>query len=499
MGGLKRSRSFHKTAAAGALLLAIQAIPSMSQQVLTIGKAVEIAMSTSPTMQHSKLNLERSRETLNAQQAALKSRFSLSLNPFSYNRDRTFSDMFSVWNTSWTKSSQGTFTISQPLKWTDGTFQIINQLNWQNSFSEYSDDNTRSFSNSLYLNLQQPIFTYNRTKLSLRELELDLENTSLEYSLQKLSLERQVTQYFYSVYQSRATLDISRDEMKNQELSYEIIKNKVDAGLSAREELYQAELNLASSKADMQNNEVELENALDTFKQLIGLPITDTVTIDADITYKPVEVSMERALDHALKFRMELRQRNIDIETARNDVLVASAQNEFKGSVNLSYGLVGTDQTLGDIYQSPTRKQVVGISFDIPLWDWGEKKSRVNASKLSMKSSELSLEEEKTDMIIAIRKAYRNLNNLVNQIEIAEQSVRNAQLTYDINLERYRNGDLTSMDLNLYQNQLSQKKTSLTDAQINYKLGILSMKILTLWDFENNQPVMMENLEPIRK
>jgi outer membrane protein len=92
-------------------------------------------------------------------------------------------------------------------------------------------------------------------------------------------------------------------------------------------------------------------------------------------------------------------------------------------------------------------------------------------------------------MVIAIRQAYRNLSNLVNQIEIASKNVTNAQLTYDINLERYKNGDLTSMDLSLYQSQLSQKKTAYTQSQIDYKLGLLTLKIITLWDFEKNQPV----------
>lgn len=494
MSASKEQWTSVRVVAAGALFLALQAAPSPAQQVLTVQKAIEIAMEGSPTMQHSRINLERSEESMKAQEAALKSSFSLRLTPFSLNQDRSFQSLRSDWYDTRTKTSSGTFTITQPIRQTDGTLSITNQFNWQDSFNEasFSNPNNRSFNNSLSLNFSQPIFTYNRTKLSLRALELDVENYSIQYELQKLSLERQVTQNFYSVYQSKTSLDIAREELKNQQASYDIIKGKVDAGLSAKEELYQAELNLASSKASVDNAEVSLENALDTFKQLIGLPITDVIAIDADISYKPVEVVMERAVDHALKSRMELRQKNIDIETARNNVLTASALNEFKGTVNLSLGLTGSDETLGDIYQKATNKQTVGISFDIPLWDWGEKKARVNSAQLGVKNSQLSLEEQRTSIVLAIREATRNLNNLVTQIDIAEQNVRNAQLTYEINLERYKNGDLTSMDLNLYQSQLSQKKTSLTNAQINYKLGLLNMKILTLWDFENNKAVIQE-------
>ena len=80
-------------------------------------------------------------------------------------------------------------------------------------------------------------------------------------------------------------------------------------------------------------------------------------------------------------------------------------------------------------------------------------------------------------------------------MELPSKVVKNAQLTYEINLERYENGDLTSMDLSLYQNQLSEVKISLVQALINYKLALLAMKIESLWDFEKNEPVLIKVYE----
>jgi outer membrane protein len=68
--------------------------------------------------------------------------------------------------------------------------------------------------------------------------------------------------------------------------------------------------------------------------------------------------------------------------------------------------------------------------------------------------------------------------------------VVNAQLTYDLSLERYKNGDLTGMDLNIQQNQLSQNKLNYTNSLITYKLELLNLKIQTLYDFEKKQPVI---------
>jgi outer membrane protein TolC len=152
-------------------------------------------------------------------------------------------------------------------------------------------------------------------------------------------------------------------------------------------------------------------------------------------------------------------------------------------------GLFGDNKNFKDIYANTTDNERVSLTLDIPLWDWGERKSRIKASEAIIETSKISLEEEQNDIIINIRKVYRNLLNLQNQIGIARQNVTNAQLTYDLNLERYKNGDLTGMDLNLFQNQLSEKQLAYTNALISYKLELLNLKIQTLYDFEKKAPV----------
>jgi len=303
-----------------------------------------------------------------------------------------------------------------------------------------------------------------------------------------------VTSNFYNVYQKKSNLNVAIDEYHNREQSYNIIKNKVDAGLEAKEELYQAELDLISSKSDVENAQTELENALDSFKKLIGLSIFDDITVTADITHSPVEINLKKALDTALKYRMELRQREIEIENARYDLIRASATNEFRGDINFSYGIIGTNEEWRKVFDNSEKSQGVSIELNIPFIDWGYRKSTIQASKVYVKDRELSFEDQKNDIIIEIRKAYRNLKNLVNQIEIAKQNVKNAQLTYDINLERYKNGDITSMDLNLFQNQLSEAKMKKVNALISYKLELLNMKVLSLYDFEKDRPVVIEKI-----
>ena len=463
---------------------------SFAQQILTLDDALRIAMENSPDIKRSMLNLERSRQSLKAQQAALKSRFNLSITPFDFTRIRQFNSFFNTWNTNDSKSSSGNLSVTQPIKWTDGTLSLINRFEWQDSYSEFRDERNKTYNNNLYVSYNQPLFTYNKTRLDLRELELDFENTYLSYALQKLGLEYQVSLNFYNVYKNKMSYQIAVEEFHNQEQSEQIIKNKVDAGLSAKEELYQAELNLATSKSTVQNAKVTLENSLDEFKRLTGISLMEDIDVIADVSHQPVKVDLQKALDTGLDKRMELQQRNIDIENSLANITRTKAYNEFRGDLTLTYGIIGTNEQYEQIYDDATKNQRVSLSFEVPLFDWGERKARIKAAEAQLNNQYLTQENQKNNIIIGIRQAIRDLQNLEIQIEIARQNVTNAELTYEIKLEQYKNGDLTSMDLNLYQIQLSDRKTGLVNALINYKLALLNLKIESMWDFVKNDPVI---------
>lgn len=461
-----------------------------SQTTLTLEEALRIAQEKSLDISTSKLNLERSRKNLEAQNAALKSNFSLRLNPLEFSRQRQFNETFAQWNTFEDTRTFGSFNVSQPIRMTDATVTLINQLSWQNSSNSFQESSLKTYSNNVRIELNQPLFTYNRTKLQLKELELDLENTQISYNIQSLELERNVTQSFYQVYQQQAGLQIAKEEYANQELGFEITKNKVDADLLPKEELYQAELNLATSRSSMNNQGVALENAKDAFKQAIGISLYENIEVSYDDTFKPVLVNMKFAINHGLEKRREIRQRKISIEQSQFNLIRTNSLNEFRGDLSLSMGIFGDDPTFRNVYNSPTQSPRVSVSVIIPLWDWGEKKARLDADRATVQTQEIALDQERNNITRTIRETFRRVLNLETQVEIAAQNVKNAELTYEINLERYRNGDLTSLDLNQYQQQLSTKKSDLSNARTDYKLELLNLKIQTLWDFEKNESLI---------
>ncbi len=470
-----------------------------AQISMTLYDALNYSVENSPELQRALMNLKRYKFSLNAQRASLKSKFSLTLNPITYNRNRYFENRLSEWYTNESFSTSGTFSISQPIIWTGATVSLNNRFGWQNNKSNITggvDNDNSAYSNDLYLSISQPLFRYNQIKLDLKNIELDYENALINYALQRLNLENSITNQFYNVYTAQNSLEISKAELKDAEANYNIIKNKVDADLSTKDELYQAELNLATARSTVDNRAVTLENAKDDFKKMLGINLDTNIEIIAQVSAEPVAVDLGKAIANALNSRLELKQREISRTELDLQMKQIKETNSFNGELSLSIGITGDNERLGDIYKTPTNNPRVALSFNVPIFDWGERKARIKAQEIAIEMHNLETDEEKKAIEIAIRKSYRNLNNLLTQISIAEKSVKNAQLTYDLNAERYRNGELTGMEMNQFQTQLSNKKMSYVSTIIEYKKELLNMKILTLYDFENNKAIIPLSLVP---
>ncbi|MFW6100779.1 MAG: TolC family protein [Bacteroidota bacterium] len=477
-------------------ILSLFSVSVSSQGLLRLEEALEIANENSPEVRKSRLAMQRSKNYLDAQQASLKTNFNLAVDPFNYSREQRFYEVNSRWQTTETYSSMANFNISQPIVATDGELSLNNRLAWQHSTTEIASELNEdiAFSNNLFLQYSQPLFSYNETRQNLEELELDYESSDIQYRLQKLNTEVQVTRNYYNLYASQMALQISREELENQKKNYEVVQNKVDADLLALEELYQAEVNLASARSQVYTREVQLQNAKDNFKQMIGMDLDENFRVELSIELDSVDINMDKAIQNALNSRLEIRNREIELQNAKFRLIETSDQNKFKGNVSVSVGIQGVDKQLANMYDVPTTSPSVSLSFNVPIWDWGAREARIKAARLNVESTEIDLNQESKSINLGIRQTIRNLRNYRNQIEIARKNEKNAQLTYDINLERYNNGDLTGMDLQLYQNQLSQARMDLTTALIDYKMELLNLKMQSLYDFMENEPLLPKDV-----
>jgi len=458
-----------------------------------------IALQNSYRIRNANLNLSSNRNTLKGWELSKKSSvdFNYDLPAFSrtYQEEYIPSKNVSEYVDRQINKVAANLYIRQPIVATNTQINIVNNLYRQDQITRFPglpDTKKKDFLNSIGVQIVQPIFTYNEKKYEEKNIQYATEKIENSYPFQVQGIIHEVTNAFYNLYKNARQVDIAEDEVKQQERSYTIAKNKFNAGIIAEVDALQQEVDLATARNNLRMRRGTLKRAQDDFKLLIGLDSDEEIGVIAKIEYKPVQVDLNKAISEALKRRYELRNAQLDIELQEMQVRMTQGRREFKASINANIGYTGNDARLQGAFEDFIQSQRVTVNFEVPIWDWGSNEARVNSAKDQLEMKKLELEQRRKEIMNEVKNAVNQVNESKDRLEILRRQEEIAQKTYDISLERFNNGDITSSDLALQQQRLTNAKTQVLDAQISYLMSLSDLKRKTFWDFENNKPVEVD-------
>jgi outer membrane protein TolC len=396
--------------------------------------------------------------------------------------------------------------VNQPVAVTDGVFSLVGSLQRFQQFGTFEEisfsletglDTLRrkdpsDYSPQLRLQFRQPLFTINKLKTGYRKADLNLENTLQTYSRSQLDIIYNVTSNFYNLFRAQRQVEIDRAQVQQSENAHRLAKLKQQAGLFPELEVLRLEVEVANARNTLTNSEANLQRIEDNFKLQIGLPIEDSVQASTELAYQPISVAPEKALSEALKRRTELRSDEISVQLSEISVREADAASEVRGELFLSYGIFNRREKFQDAFQDFSNDRRATFELTMPLWDWGKNGAEVQAAQASLESNRLT-QKNRVDLIKQeIRDVVRSLQSSQQRLEISRRSEELAEKSYKISLLKFENGDLSSQDLALEQNRLTQARTNSLNAIIDYKQALADLRRKTLWDFERDEPVKIE-------
>ncbi|MBI4552106.1 MAG: TolC family protein [Candidatus Latescibacteria bacterium] len=476
--------------------------PAYAQAIvkLTLEQSLDIALTQSFDVKRLEQSLMGSRMNLKAAEAGFKSNGELqltSLPNFEQNERRTpLPGGTFAFDRQQFMDVQTDVFANQPIGATNGLFSLIGSLQRFQQFDVRTgpggSSNPSQYGTQVRLQFRQPLFTYNRLKTGLRKAELNLESTLQTYTRNQLDLVFNVTSRFYDFYRAQQQLLLDQQEVARAEESYRVARLKQEAGLLAEVDVLRLEVDLANARNTAANSEASLRQNEDAFKVLIGVPLETSVEVTTGLTYRPVTVSVEAAIGHALQRRTELRTDDITIQLGEINVTEIDAQREITGELFLSYGLFNRRDRFQDIVSDFNNDRRVQLSVSVPLWDWSQNTYSVQAARANLENDRLTRQHRVNTIKQEIRAAVRNFSSAQQRVEITRRSQELAEKSYRISFLKFQNGELNTQDLTLEQNRLAQARRNSLDAIIDYQQALADLRRKTLWDFERNQPVRLE-------
>ena len=378
-------------------------------------------------------------------------------------------------------------SIRQNIIGTGGTFSLNSGLNRNDNFI---NNDVQYTSNIIYLNYTQPIFQHNPFKWEKRIEPVKYNKAKRKYLEDMENVSITAVNYFFNLLLTQIDRQIAFKNLHNYDTLYKIAIGRYNLGKIAESELLQLELNYLKAQAAVDNTELDLENNL--FKLKSFLRIKDDVKIELIPPKKTYHFNIEsaKAIDEAksnTSTALDFEERRLEAESALNEAVM---KNRFDADLNASFGLNQNASTLPDAYTNPQNSQIVGLSFIIPILDWGLGKSDVKMAESNQELVMTSIEQERIDFEQNIFLTVMQFNMQKNKLYIAAKSDTVAQKRYDVTQKRYLIGKVNDiLDLNNAQIDNDNSKKDYYRSLRNYWQNYFELRKFTLYDFQNNMKI----------
>src|SRR5690554_822175 len=143
--------------------------------------------------------------------------------------------------------------------------------------------------------------------------------------------------------------------------------------------------------------------------------------------------------------------------------------------LNTGYGFTHYDYNTGNLDRQRNWGPTVGITLGYTLFDGFNRSREQKNQQIRITNRELEVQRDKLAIESDFANMWMSYQNNIELTKLEVESLENAEINYEIAMERYRIGDLSGLELREAQNSLLEAEQRLLTAQYNTKLYEISL------------------------
>jgi outer membrane protein len=297
----------------------------------------------------------------------------------------------------------------------------------------------------------------------------------------------QVQERYWDMVFRLQDLDAKRESQKLAEDFLAENKIRVELGTLAPIELVQAETQVKIREEDVIVAEAAVQEAEDALKEVINIPeVLDSWNIHLHPTDKPTfepiaALVVEDKLREALLQRPDIIESQLSIES--REIARAEALNqrlpkldlEARGSLNSFGNNVG--KGLSNLSEINGYAWLFGLQFEYPL---GNRAARNNVERRKLELRQALVAQRRLQLTIVreVRQAVRGIETASKRVEVTRAATKLARTQLEAEQEKFRLGLSTSFRVLEFQRELTDARSSETQALSDYnvELGRLDLR-----------------------
>lgn len=366
-------------------------------------------------------------------------------------------------------------SLQQPLSFSGGEISFNTSISRFDDFKgDYKQYNVVPF----YLTINQPLFSFNSHRWLKKINPLKLEEAKKTFSMESERINLMVVSLYFNLLSAQEELTIQEQNMKEIEKNYLIEQERITLGTTSRIKL--SELNLQKLEAKQFYNKAhfELNTARLNLQVYTGSINWGGTVLEYPINLPCLKADLDTILERAVRSRPEIIRNQINQLESESNLAQAKAQYR-QISASATVGFNNSADRLIPAYNSLKDQQLISVGFNIPIVDWGRKKSSYQTALASQKLIELQARLKESEIKEEISTLFNNLILVQSNIALARQTDSAAHKNYLLTYEQYVTGQYNLLELSA----ALQKKNSATrnylSALRDYWISYYTLRMLT--------------------
>lgn len=371
--------------------------------------------------------------------------------------------------------------VRQNITLTGGSLSLYSDLSRIDQFG--ADKSLTWYTQPVTVSYTQPIFSYNRFKWEKLISPKEYEKARRVYVESMENVTMDVVTAYYALMLAQMKYDVSSSGFANTKKMRDVAAERMKLGSVTRDEYLQLELRMLNDSIAINENAVAIREAQMALNSILGYdesteicPVTDEALPDVWMDYDFV---MHKALENS-SFDME---NEISILNARSAVSRAKADRGISVQLNARFGLSKADSRFREAYLRPLDQEVVGITFSLPIFDWGLGKGKVQKAKAAEEVVRAQVQQSENDFRRKVFTAVGQFNNQRQQCLSSRRARDIARERYLLIMDRFRSGSATVTELNTAQSENDAAAHQYIADLGNFWSYYYSLRQLTLYDF----------------
>ena len=312
-------------------------------------------------------------------------------------------------------------------------------------------------------------YNYKNFKERSQQSELEVRQTIENTILQLFTVYYEVARLTENTGTLEQALEISKERLKRAQYQFEFGQN---TGL----DVLNAEVDINTDSINLLNSRQQLRNTMRDLNLILNRELSSQFSADTTVAFVP-GLQMESMYNEAQLNNVRLQVVEKDLNMGLNDIRVA--RSGYLPTIGLTgtYGWNESNNANPNSFASFNASDGVTGTVNLTwnLFDGGSTITGIKNAKIAYKNQEIAKKQIKLEVERDIRNAWDSYTNALYVLEVQEKNLQTNQNNFNRTDERYKLGQVTSIEFRQAQLNLLNAELAKSQAKYNAKLAELQM------------------------